>query len=229
MIHTVFLDLDETLLDFRRGERAALAAALTQLGIPPAPETLERYSTINAQQWQLLERGLLTREEILVRRFDLLFGELGVERSSAEARDLYEGLLRQQHDFLPGGRELLETLAPHYDLYIASNGTAAVQDQRIADAGIAAYCRDIFISQRLGAVKPQKEFFDACFARIPGFCPEEAIIIGDSLTSDIQGGLNAGLHTCWFNPHRRTAPPDIRPEYQVQALEEIPALLASIP
>ena len=229
MIRTVFLDLDETLLDFRRGERTALAAALTQLGIPPAPETLERYSTINAQQWQLLERGLLTREEVLVRRFDLLFAELGVTRSSSEARYLYESFLRQQHDFLPGGRELLEALAPRYDLYIASNGTAAVQDQRIADAGIAPYCKDIFISQRLGAVKPQKAFFDACFARIPGFRREAAIIIGDSLTSDIQGGLNAGLHTCWFNPHGRTAPPDVQPEYQVQALEELPELLASIP
>lgn len=229
MIHTVFLDLDDTLLDFHRGEATALAAALRQVGIVPTSEVLERYSAINAQQWQLLEQGLLTREEVLVRRFDLLFAELGVECSSQETRDLYEGLLRQQHDFLPGGRELLEALAPHYDLYIASNGTATVQDQRLSDAGILPYCKDIFISQRLGAVKPQKEFFDACFARIPGFCLEEAIIIGDSLTSDIKGGLNAGLHTCWFNPYGRTAPTDIRPEYHVRALEEIPELLASIP
>ena len=229
MIHTVFLDLDDTLLDFHRGEATALAAALRQVGVVPTAEVLERYSAINAQQWQLLEQGLLTREEVLVRRFDLLFAELGVECSSQETRDLYEGLLRQQHDFLPGGRELLEALAPHYDLYIASNGTATVQDQRLSDAGILPYCKDIFISQRLGAVKPQKEFFDACFTRIPGFCLEEAIIIGDSLTSDIKGGLNAGLHTCWFNPYGRTAPTDIRPEYQVRALEKIPELLASIP
>lgn len=228
MIHTVFLDLDDTLLDFHKGERTALASALRQVGIVPTAEILERYSVINAQQWQLLEQGLLTREEVLVRRFDLLFEELGVTCSSQHVRDLYEGLLRQQHDFLPGGRELLETLSPHYDLYIASNGTAAVQDQRLADAGILPYCKDVFISQRLGAVKPQREFFEACFARIPGFSLEEAIIIGDSLTSDIQGGLNAGLHTCWFNPHGRTAPPDVQPEYQVQALGEIPGLLASI-
>lgn len=229
MIHTVFLDLDDTLLDFHRGEATALAAALRQVGIVPTSEVLERYSAINAQQWQLLEQGLLTREEVLVRRFDLLFAELGVECSSQETRDLYEGLLRQQHDFLPGGRELLGALAPYYDLYIASNGTAAVQDQRLSDAGILPYCKDIFISQRLGAVKPQKEFFDACFARIPGFCLEETIIIGDSLTSDIKGGLNAGLHTCWFNPYSRTAPPDIQPEYQVRTLEQIPKLLRSIP
>ena len=225
MLKTIFLDLDDTLLDFHKAEAAALAKALTALDVPPTPAVIARYSAINAQQWRLLEEGKFTRDEILTRRFDILFGELGVNCSSALARQTYEHFLGQGHYFIPGAEELLEALAPRYDLYLASNGTAAVQAGRIASAGIAPYFREIFISEQMGLHKPQKEFFDACFAAIPGFHREEALIIGDSLTSDIRGGNNAGIRTCWFNPQGKPQLEDVRVDYEVSALSQIPPLL----
>ena len=225
MLKTIFLDLDDTLLDFHKAEAAALARALTQLGVDPAPAVIARYSAINAQQWQLLEEGKFTRDEILTRRFDILFRELGVEVSSALARQTYEGFLGQGHAFIPGAEDLLKALARRYDLYLVSNGTAAVQAGRIASAGIAPYFKEIFISEAMGLHKPQREFFDACFAAIPGFCRQEALIIGDSLTSDIRGGNNAGIRTCWFNPQGKPRPADIHVDYEVSALSQIPPLL----
>ncbi len=198
MLNTIFLDLDDTLLDFHRAEAAALSKTLEQLGIPPTAETVARYSAINAQQWRLLEEGKFTRDEILTRRFDIL----------------------------PGAEALLNTLAPRYALYLVSNGTAAVQAGRIASAGIAPYFKNIFISEEMGLHKPQREFFDACFAAIPGFHREEALIIGDSLTSDIRGGNNAGIRTCWFNPQGKPRMEGVHVDYEVSALSQIPPLLA---
>ena len=158
----------------------------------------------------------------------MLFGELGVEGSGTQAQKIYEGLLSQGHWFMPGAEELLEELYGKYPLYIVSNGNISVQDGRIASAGIAGYFEEIFISQRIGFDKPRKEFFDACFAKIPGFDRERAIIVGDSLTSDIRGGINAGIKTCWYNPRGKAAREDIRPDYCITALNELPGLLEKL-
>lgn len=225
MVKTIFLDLDDTLLDFTRGEARALSRALEEMGVAPAPAILERYHAINASQWELLEEGLLTREQVLVRRFDLLFGELGLSCSGRETCDRYEGHLAEEHDFIPGARELLETLAPRYGLYLASNGAAAVQNRRLDEADIRRYFRGIFISEELGADKPSPAFYEACFAVIPGFTRETALMVGDSLTSDIRGGRNAGIRTCWFNPKGKPARSDIPADDVITDLSQLPALL----
>ena len=228
MLKAIFLDLDDTLLDFHRAEAAALTRTLEQLGIPPTADTLARYSAINAQQWRLLEEGKFTRDEILTRRFDILFGELGVVQSSALARQTYEHFLAQGHFFVPGALELLEALHTQYDLYLATNGTPEVQNSRIQSAGIARYFRNIFISEQLGAYKPSPAFFQACFRAIPDFDPAEALMVGDSLTSDIRGARNAGLRSCWYDPQRLPPRPDIVPDYTIHALSELPPLLARL-
>ena len=119
------------------------------------------------------------------------------------------------------------TLSRNYSLYIASNGTTMVQQSRIASAGIARYFKGIFLSEELGADKPQIEFFERATARIAGYKPEEAIILGDSITSDIQGGINAGMHTCWFNPHHRDNG-NIIPEFEIVGLSEFDAVLQKL-
>lgn len=224
----VLLDLDDTILDFHKAEAAAVAKTLEHLEIEPKESTIRRYSQINAERWELLELGRITREEVKTSRFEMLFEELGVVRSGYEAQLLYENLLGIGHYFIPGAEELLRALYGTYELYIVSNGTDTVQDSRIASAGIGKYFSGIFVSQRVGYDKPRKEFFDACFARIPGFNPARAIIVGDSLTSDIRGGINAGIKTCWFNPRGKAARQDIVPDYQISALMELPKLLESI-
>lgn len=221
----VLLDLDDTILDFHQAEANAVSKTLAQLGIEPEESIIRRYSQINAGRWELLERGLITREEVLTSRFEMLFSELGVEHSGVEAQKIYEGLLGRGHWFMPGAEALLKELYGKYRLFVVSNGNLSVQDSRIASAGIAGYFEEIFISQRVGYDKPRKEFFDACFARIPGFDRERAIIVGDSLTSDIQGGINAGIKTCWYDPRGKTPREDIRPDYRITALDQLPALL----
>lgn len=225
VVKTIFLDLDDTLLDFQRAERQALSRTLRHFQIDPAPAVLDRYHEINRQQWELLEEGKLTRSQVLTRRFDLLFGELGMECSSAEVRDIYETHLSRGHFFIPGAPELLAELAPRYDLYLASNGTAAVQAGRIESAGIARYFKDLFISEKMGANKPSPAYFRSCFDAIPDFDPAAALVVGDSLTSDIRGARNAGLRSCWFNPKGLPPRPDIPADYTIRALAELPPLL----
>lgn len=228
MLKTIFFDLDDTILDFTGGEAHALGRALRQKGVEPAAAILERYHVINMRQWELLEEGRLTRDQVLVSRFQILFGELGLDRSGEEVCGLYESYLAEEHGFVPGALELLKALPDRYDLYVASNGAAAVQHRRLADAGIGRYFKGIFISEEMGADKPSPLFFDRCFAAIPGFSRETALMVGDSLTSDIRGGVNAGIRTCWFNPQGRPRRPDIVPDHEIRALDQLPALLEAL-
>lgn len=222
---SIFLDLDNTILDFTWAEKRALFQTLSELGIEPTEELRQRYVAWNIHCWEQLEDGKMERDEVLWRRFALLFEELGLPLDGREATLRYEGLLHEGHRFIPGAEELLKTLSPLHDLYLASNGVASVQHSRIASAGIAPYFKDIFISEELGAVKPQRAFFDACFARIPGFDPARALMVGDSLTSDIRGGINAGIKTCWLNYNGKPGRAEIRPDWEIRTLSELPGLI----
>lgn len=224
----IFLDLDDTILDFHQAERQALSRTLRHFCVDPSPAVLDRYHELNRRQWELLEEGKLTRPQVLVRRFQLLFDELGIQADPAEICQRYEEQLANGHFFMPGARELLEALYTRYDLYLATNGTPEVQNRRIESAGIARYFRDIFISERLGAYKPSPAFFRACFEAIPNFDPAEALMVGDSLTSDIRGARNAGLRSCWYNPHGLPPRPDIPADYTIRRLSELPPLLERI-
>jgi len=227
MIEFVFLDLDDTILDFHMAEAVALRKTMSHFGVDPTDQAVARYSAINRAQWERLERGELTREQVKLRRFELFFAELGVTICPEDARTFYEEILSVGHYFLKGGKELLDDLkqAGKYRLFIASNGTTPVQVGRIASAGIEPYFEKIFLSEALGYNKPQKEFFDACFAQIPNFDPAKAIILGDSLTSDILGGINAGIKTCWYNLRNEKGREDIVPDFAITDLREFLPLL----
>ena len=225
MIKAVLLDSDDTLLDFTKAEHIALKKTLLAVGIEPTEENILLYSEINKRHWEKLERGELTRSEVLVQRFDRFFEALGIEGDSASTQAMYNHNLGIGHYFIPGAVELLENLSQNYKLYLVTNGNESVQVPRLKSAQIGHFFNEIFISQRVGYDKPCVEFFDACFAQMPKFEKDEMIIIGDSLTSDIKGGINAGIHTCWFNPRGKQGREDIVPEYTVKSLEEIPNLL----
>lgn len=228
MIRNVFIDLDDTLLDFGKAEAVALRKALTLADIPVTDELIARYSKINAAQWAKLERGELTRQEVLVRRFDILFEEYGIKKSSLAVQDDYERLLAIGHWFIDGAPELLEALSGKYRLYLASNGTASVQAGRIKSAGIGKYFDECFVSEHIGYNKPSREYFEACFAKIPDFKREESIMVGDGLGSDILGGINAGIKTCWFNPKGLEPRPGIQADFEIQKLSQLPELLRKL-
>jgi len=225
---TILLDVDDTILDFHADEAVALSRTLRESGLEPTAERIKRYSQINQYMWEQLEEGELTRMEVLVKRFEIFFAEQGIECSGYETQKAYEHYLSLDHHFMPQAEELLERLYGCYPLYIVSNGTGVVQDGRIKSSGIGKYFEKIFISERMGANKPSIEFFDKCFAEIDGFERENAIIIGDSLTSDIRGGINAGIKTCWFNPEGKSGRDDIKADYEIRSLLELPILLEKI-
>lgn len=225
MIKNILLDLDDTILDFHKAEKIALSTTLKKLGIEPTDKTISLYSEINRRHWKRLEVGELTRHEVLHGRFTELFNTLGVTGDCYEAQRIYEWELGTGHYFLDGGLELLVALSSKYDVYLASNGTDIVQTRRIASAGIEKYFKELFISQRIGYDKPNPEYFRLCFEKIPSFKKEETVIIGDSLTSDIKGGILSGIKTVWFNPKGFSAPPELTPDYEVKSLYEIPEII----
>ncbi len=228
MIEFLFLDLDDTILDFHKAERIAIAKTFRQFGLEPTDEVLARYSAINRAHWERLERKELTREEVLTGRFATLFREYGMEEEPVRCARAYEDNLSIGHYFLPGAETALERLSRKYKLYLASNGTAKVQAGRLKSANISHFFQKIFVSQEIGANKPDMAYFSACFAAIPDFDPSRAMMVGDSLTSDIQGGINAGMATCWVNPTGKPGREDIRPDYEIQSLSQLEALLETI-
>lgn len=228
MIRNILFDLDDTLFDFQLAEKIALKKTFIHLGIEPTEELMRDYSAINKEQWRLLEQGKITRDALKTRRYRLLFEKYGLEASEQEAAKTYEVLLGVGHYYIEGAHELLEEMCGKYDLYIVSNGTTCVQKGRIASSDIENFVKGIFISQEIGVNKPAKEFFDACFAQMENKDRGASVIIGDSLTSDILGGVNAGVKTVWFNPKAKDNNSGIRPDYEVRTLAEIPALIERI-
>ena len=232
-IRNVMLDLDDTILNFHAAERAALTETFRRFGLEPGEENLRAYSEINRGFWQALERGEITRQRLLVARFEALYVRLlglsAPHPSAAETQDFYEKKLSEGHEFMPGARQMLEALSGRYRLYLASNGNINVQRPRIRDSGLAGYFDDIFISEEMGADKPSPAYFDLCFARMPGARREETAIVGDSPTSDILGGNRAGIHTIRYNPTGDLSRIDILPEFEITSLADLPDLLASIP
>ena len=227
MVDTLLFDLDNTLLDFNQAERIAVSKTLEHFHIAPEDAILKRYSELNLAQWKLLEQGKISREQVKLRRFQILFTELGTDAPAEEAALMYETLLAHGHYFMDGAEELLETLYGKYRMYLVTNGTLSVQKGRLKSSGISRYFEDIFISEELGYNKPSVEYFDCCFSKIPDFHKETAVIIGDSSTSDIQGGINAGIRTIWFNPGHQNST-GIIPDYEFDKLSKLPELLAQI-
>ena len=221
----LFLDLDDTILDFHKAEYIAIGKTLESFGLEPTEQVRARYSVINKAHWERLERKELTREEVLVGRFDVLFWEYGIEADPVQCARRYEDFLSVGHYFLPGAEEALEQLSKKYKLYLASNGTAKVQAGRLESANISHYFEKIFVSQEIGANKPAIEYFQRCFAQIPGFDPAQAMIVGDSLTSDILGGRNAGIATCWVNPKGAPGRQDIVADHEIRGIGELAQLL----
>lgn len=230
MVKNILFDLDDTLFDFQTAERIALSKTLTDLGIEPEEAILQRYSVLNQAQWKRLEQGELTLEQVKTTRYQLLFEELGVDCCPKDATARYEKYLGMGHYYIEGAPELLETLWGRYRMYLVSNGTPAVQRSRLKSAGIGRYFEEIFISQEIGHKKPDRSFFEYCFAHAPKMRPEESVIVGDSLTSDILGGKNAGIKTVWFHPGETQVNAvktgsDIIPDYTIRSLDELPELL----
>ena len=221
MIKFILIDLDDTILDFRKAEHSALKRTLESFGLDVTEKMLSDYSLINKAQWERLERGKLTREQVKTERYRLLFEKYNITSvRPAEMTARYEQNLAIGHFFVDGAEDLLNALSENFRLFLVSNGAKDVQLSRIESAEIEKHFERIFISEDIGAVKPEKEFFETAFSSVDGFKKEEAVILGDSLTADIKGGKNFGIRTIWFNKYGIENKTDIKPDFTVNSLKE---------
>lgn len=196
----ILFDADNTLLDFNRSEAEAFIKLLEHYGFAPDPAYIEEYHQINIRCWEAFEEGRMEKSEVLTKRFELFFQNHNRLEDGEEAEEYYRIYLEKGSHVIEGTFPVLDYLREKYALYIVTNGVARTQHIRLRDSGLAPYFKEVFISEEAGSQKPQKEFFDYVFARLPDAKPEEMLLVGDSLTSDMKGGVNAGIDTCWYNP-----------------------------
>lgn len=225
ILKTLLFDVDDTLLDFQLAEKKALTALLADEEITLTPEIEKTYKTINQGLWRSFEEGKIAKDIISDTRFGLLFNELNKEVDSKKMGANYHHYLSLGHDLLGNSKSILTKLAPHYDLYIVTNGVAQTQYRRLTDSELLPFFKGIFVSEEVGYQKPMKEYFDYVFERIPEFDRNETMIIGDSLQSDIQGGQLAQIQTVWLNPTEELPTPTIQPSYTIRQLDDILTIL----
>ncbi|MBO7402066.1 MAG: YjjG family noncanonical pyrimidine nucleotidase [Lachnospiraceae bacterium] len=223
-ITTLLIDLDDTIFDFGRAEAIAVSDAFKEAGVEPTDHLLSEYTRINRAIWKELERGEITREKLLVERFRRLYDELSIDKDPEVVARLYPENLAKGFFWLPGAREAIIDLSKKYDIYVASNGTTWIQKSRIAQSDLEEFVKGVFISQEMGADKPSPLYFDACLAKI-GVERSRCCMVGDSLSSDILGGKNAGLKTVWVNTNGLPSDPSIVPDHTVRSLTELKDLL----
>ena len=219
-------DIDGTLLNFHIAEKTAIRSLFERFNLGTCtPEMLSRYSIINAGFWKRLETGELTKPQVLTGRFTEFFREYGLDTSCVpEFNAAYQLALGDTVCFNPGGLEAVRLLKGKVLQYAVTNGTLIAQRKKLALSGLSELLDGAFISDIIGIEKPNLGFFEAVWAEIGDYSPEEVLIVGDSLTSDIQGGNNAGIRCCWFNPNSAPVPPQLRVDYDIRALSEVPGI-----
>lgn len=221
----LLFDADGTLFDYEKAEAAALQRAFAELREHFKPSYLDIYRQIDRDIWQEFERGRITAERLRLRRFELLFQAIPLPLLPELFSPLYLQHLATGTDLIEGAQEVVSTLHGTYRLAIITNGLKDVQRPRLAQSTIGRYFAEMIISEEVGAVKPDPSIFEAAFARLGHPQRGEVLLIGDSLTSDIQGGRNYGLDTCWFNPAHQPARPDLTSTYEIHQLAELMQLL----
>ncbi len=218
----LLFDVDDTLFDFTYAESAALTKTLIALGINCDDGVVDIYRRVNGELWAAHERGELGRVELLGSRFGLLFEAIGVSRDSHGVNERYLEALGRESRMIEGAAELCHTLHSHgCRLFLATNGFAAAQRGRLAASPVADCFEDVFVSDELDCVKPQIEYFQRMSDRILGFSQSKALMIGDTLLTDILGGNRAGIDTCWYNPSAKMTHDNILPTYDIRDLKEL--------
>lgn len=224
MYKYILLDADNTLYDFDKAEALSLKATLEHLGIEYADTIISTYSDINLKLWKLYEKNLIAKETIKTQRFTELFQYMSVDADAWAASEVYRKNLETKTLLMPYAEEVCEALSQHFILAILTNGVATTQRSRFVLSSINKYIKHHIISEELGTSKPNIEFFDAAFSII-GCNAKEALMVGDSLSSDILGAVNAGIDCCWYNPKRLKNEDNYNIKYEITDLRELPEIL----
>ena len=219
----LLFDADDTLFDFGKAEANALKWTLEGCGLPFRPEFIPQYAHFNQQVWGEFERGQVTSIELREKRFRLFFEDAGLGGDTAAVSQLYLRNLALGTDLIEGAHELIHDLKGKFHLALVTNGLKDVQRPRLEGSSLYDSFEHVFISEEIGVAKPAREFFEVVFETIGRPSCESVLIIGDSLSSDIKGGINYGIDTCWYNPRGKSS--DLAVTYLIRELRELPELL----
>ena len=223
MIRVILWDVDATLLNFEKAEEAGIRGCFAHYKLGECTdEMLEDYKVINRGYWQKLERGEMEKPVILVERFREFLYKYGLDSSVAAGfNELYQILLGDTVVFYDHAMETIKALKGKVLQCAVTNGTKVAQDRKLKNSKLDKEFDHIFISEVVGIEKPNVGFFDAVFAEIGEYAKDEVLIVGDSLTSDIQGGVNAGIKTCWFNPKGMENTSKLKPDFVITDVAEV--------
>ena len=223
MIKVILWDIDGTLLDFLKAEHAALQTCFSVFSLGECTdEMIARYSAINRTYWERLERGEITKAQVLVERFREFFAREGIVTDCAEDFNKeYQQHLGDTICFCDDSYELVKGLKGRVKQYAVTNGTLTAQSKKLDRSGLGKLFEDVFISEQVGVEKPGIGFFEHVFDKIGEYQKDEVMIVGDSLTSDMQGGNNAGIVCCWYNPYGLPNKTDLRIDHEILSLQEI--------
>ena len=220
----VFIDIDDTLLDFTKCANDAIKSACNKFGVPYTTTLVDTFHPINLDLWHRLEKKEVTKEKLFDTRFQIVFDKLGIKADGIAFETAFRENFHESAILVDGARDLLEYLRSKYKVYVASNASMHQQTNRMKRAELDGYIDGYFVSEEIGFPKPQKEFFDACFKALPDVKPQDVVMIGDSLSADIKGACEYGLKTIWYN-HRNEPTAGVKCDYIVSRLSEIKNIL----
>ncbi len=219
---TIFWDVDNTLLDFSYSQRFAISKCFQTIGREITEEIIERYDRINDSYWKRLELGEITKAELLTGRFVTLFQEYHIQNVDVEAfRTEYQEALGSVYCYRDNSLEICKALKGRVAQYVVTNGVAATQRNKLKLAGFYEIMDGFFISDEIGAPKPEKAFFDYCLNSVKEKDRSRILLVGDSLSSDIRGGVLAGIATCWYRREGALNESGYKPDYEISSLQEI--------
>lgn len=217
----IVFDLDGTLFDYDSAESEALTSTFAEYELAFDDETHRLYGEINGRLWEDFEQGKVSSVRLRVQRFEELGRAMGVGFLASEFSDRYLLNLGAQAALMEGAEMVIRDLDQEFDLALATNGIASVQRSRLKASKLGPFFGPLVISEEVGAAKPDEKFFGALFDRLERPRKSEVLLVGDSLSSDIAGGVAFGIDTCWFNPTGRNNDAEIRPAYEIRELLEL--------
>lgn len=221
----LLIDLDNTLIDFNECARHSIINAFEELGFTYTENVFNTFIEENVKIWKRLEKGEITKPQLRATRWNIILGKLGIDFDGTVLEEMFENGVANHACPVEGAYDLLDYLQGKYKLYIVSNGFRFVQESRLKIGNFEKYFDGVFVSEDIGIPKPAKEFFDYCFENINNPPKDDVILIGDSITADILGGINYGIDTIWFNKNNEPLPENINPTYTVNTLNEIKNIL----
>lgn len=231
MIKAILFDIDNTLLSFDEYVKSAMKSGFEEFGLCKYEDYMfGEFTKTNSELWHSLEKGELSFEELKKIRWNLIFEKMGISADGVAFEKYFRGYLFDSAILIENAQAVLHNLFGKYILCVASNGPFAQQKHRLKISGLLQYFSHLFISEEIGFSKPSKSFFDVCLQRLNSnsdskIQPEEIMIVGDSLTSDMAGGIQSGLKTCFYNPDSKPIPQEMKINHNIKSLLELTDIL----